>query len=930
MRPTRWTSAACALLAGGCGAGSEQGGSPPDDSAPRAVDSQPREGDVAVAADLDHMWVRFDERMDTSVVEVALAGGDGTLALSGAFTDDARTIHWSLPALAYGTTYRLDLAAFRDAAGNALDGALYLGDGTLDFTTADATDTDPPHALSSDPIEGAVDPDPLRRTIRIVFDEAMDLSLSAVPVRMGAEPPQLVGGVWSEDDRVLTLSSDDYFDPGVAIRVDLTALRDVAGNAVDASHPYLVDGALDFALHAPQGHDCSDPLVASQADIGFGFHTWNIAPSATAGAQGAFACDGDGAGQDVVLRFEKESGTLAEGGELLHVFALAKGDSGQELALEIVSGACDGGVVHKCLSSRSPWEAFVDVPAGSYWISVADPVAGEPFPGAVVTVDEVPVAEAEGEGCFAPYDVTSANYTAPALPGDPHHWTIPAEMVSFDIAPATGTFSCQGNALAGADAVVELDKLEDDSVLYVEAETLPSPAYGPIALWVLDGCDGAYPTGTPYGCGASAFSHAFTAMPPAGRISVWVSTGWMPAEFIGAELKVTEIAVTLGETRSNPEPLGMSGPISPSSSQSLEIPSCFPAGNVHWYSYTVAGDVVGVKGDAASPLALIGPDGFEAVCSDDTSGAAIGMRLAPGSTVLVAVGSPSPITNLQIIDTIYGGMTGPGVALGVSFPPNIQDDTMDVGSDLIFIGGDDEIWSFPKIGGASAVVHGTADGLGDPQLGENMAFAEGKLYTLDDDSTSTSVSRLWAVYDEATDVWGPTAWDVPSGYPPATKLRAITHDGSDLIAASWPTTSNGGVDIFALDPDGAASPLWLGHNGVTSVRSIAADAAHFYLGTSYGIFRVDRSDIAAPAVRLSAEGVSTILVDDLGSASHLYAHDGSYIRAILGPGGAAPIDIGPIDIGNGLFADAMSIDRATGTLYVYQGTFFNSDVYAVQ
>ncbi len=926
-RPIRWTSAACVVWICGCGAGSEHDGVRRDHGAPRVVDSAPREGEVAVAADIGRIRVRFDERMDTSRVEVALAGDDTTLAVSGEWSDGGHTIEWPIPALVHGRAYRVDLAAFVDAAGNALDGSPYLGDGALDFATVEAPTSAAPHAVASDPMEGAIDPDPLRRTIAITFDEPMDTALAAVPIRIGPNSPETIAGAWSEDARVLTLSRDGYFEPGVPIRVELTGLVDLDGHALDASHPYLEDGALDFTLRSPRGHDCSDPLVTSQADIGFGFHTWNIAPSATAGADGVFACDADGTGQDVVLRYDKQSGTLAEGGALLRVFALAKGDPSQQIALEIVSDACQAGVVHKCLSSRASWDALMDAPAGSYWISVAHPVAGEPFPGAVVTVDEVPVSEVEGEGCFAPYDVTSANYTPPSLPGDPHRWTIPAGMTSVDMAPATGALSCKGNNVS-VDAVVELDKVDDDSVLYIEAEKLPSPVYGSIVVWVLGGCDGAYPVGPPYGCGSANGNNGFVARPPAGRVSLWVGTGWLPSELIGAELRVTEVPVALGETRVNPEPLSTSGPIQPSSSKSFEIPSCFPpGGNVHWYSYLATGDVVGVKGDAAAPLALIGPDGFEAACSGDTGGAAIGTRLPPGSTVLIAVGSPTAISHLQIIDTSYTGIDGPGVALGITFPTDMQHDSMAVGADHIFIGGDEEIWSLPKTGGATAVVHGAAEGLGDAQLGEHMAFAAGKLFTLDDDSTSTSLSRLWAVYDDESDLWGPVAWDVPSGYPPATALRAIGHDGTDLIAASYTPNPLDGTDFFALDPNAAAAPVLLGHSDLWHVRSLAADASHLYLSTSGGIFRLDRDDLAAPPVRLSAEG-GVLLVDDIIAATHLYALDGT-LRVVIDPGGAAPIDIGPVAIDNVISADAMTIDRATGILYVYQDFLSFDDVYAV-
>lgn len=133
--------------------------------------------------------------------------------------------------------------------------------------TPDPSDTTKPHVTASSPAEGDTGVLPvqrfkqdakttgLQRLVTVSFSEPMDrqqAQVSLVDVDTPATAPRALTGTWSEDGRSLSvtiprpqadlppLEEDRHY------ALDLTSLRDVSGNALDAAHEGLKDGRLDF------------------------------------------------------------------------------------------------------------------------------------------------------------------------------------------------------------------------------------------------------------------------------------------------------------------------------------------------------------------------------------------------------------------------------------------------------------------------------------------------------------------------------------------------------------------------------------------------------------------------------------------------------------------------------------------------------------
>src|SRR5690349_8566859 len=109
--------------------------------------------------------------MDPSVVIAELWAGMMPSTLTGEWSNGNTRITFALgAALGLDVAHALDLSAMRDAAGNAIDGATYLGDGALDFETG--ADVTAPIVLFTDPLEGVVDLPSGQTTILVLFDQA--------------------------------------------------------------------------------------------------------------------------------------------------------------------------------------------------------------------------------------------------------------------------------------------------------------------------------------------------------------------------------------------------------------------------------------------------------------------------------------------------------------------------------------------------------------------------------------------------------------------------------------------------------------------------------------------------------------------------------------------------------------------------------------
>lgn len=924
-----------------------------DVTAPTVVDADPNEAQVDVAVDLDAVTVTFDEPMATTTTDAILSGGAADVPLVGTWDATGTTITFPLSAtLEYGTSYRIALTSFSDLAGNVLDGVAYLEDGHLDFTTLDNPDQSPPIAVGSSPAESGfnIDPDP-PLVITVTFNEDMDETVTAVPLAVGSASPTMVTGVWSDGDTLLTITITDFLVPGAVYHLDLTGLRDEAGNLLDATDPYLENGILTFAAASPNGEGCNGPLVMAQATQTGDSFTWNIPAGAVGNVNGAFACDKTGAGTDAVVRFTKTSGSLAQGGKLLRVSAVGGSD---DINLEITSGSCNPalGVVESCLWFKQSWDKILDVPAGTYWIWVSDDDTSGGFPGATITVEEVAATDAsiEGEGCFAPYTTLSTVYTPPATASDFHTWTIPASINSFDIAPSSGSvgsISCDDHPtygdVHGVDAVVQYDKQSPDSVLLVEVHNLDgTPTQSDLDVELLTACDTVAPTTESLFCKADADDFAFTASVAAGPVFLWVATEATGEELNGAEVKIREFSPGLGETRATAEPLTSSGPITPTSTVGLDRPSCFPTtGNIHWYSYTTQGTLFGVKGDQIGALAVVDTGGTEIACSTDTVGVAVGKNVPVGTTLTIAVPSPTTIGSLAIIDGLYQGVEGNATSLNVTFPTSAATEySMAVGASQVFMGSTTEIWSFDKAGNTTAVEHDSAQGLTSTHLGYSIAVAGGRLFSVDS-GTSTTASRLFAVHDEALSSWGPTAWDTPVSYPASAPVYAMTTDGTSLIMASRETTATEPLVFVSVPVAGPATPTVLGsHVGVYYVTGLAADASYFYVvgrqtTTDEFLYRFDRSNLAAAPLRLARVDLNltrtNVVVDDLASADHVYVRDDSNVVHVVADPGGQPIDLGGLLTIGGTADYAMAIDGPSNTLYLFDSTLAsNGGVVAIQ
>lgn len=915
-----------------------------DTDAPEVLSAIPAEGQADVAIDIGAVVVTFDEPMDTSLGAATLDGGSAPLPLSGSWSADGTEVTFALGApLEPSTAYALDLSGFADEAGNAVDPQPYLGDGALGFTTAAPIDATAPFAAASSPAEGDAQISPALAAITVDFSEAMDTSITGAPLLIGANSLQLTG-VWAAGGTQITFALPSQLAPSVAFALDLTGMQDLAGNALDAAHPYLADGQLDFITLTPTGDSCTNALLLSQSTVVGNARVWSIPAGTVTGVEGQFACDPNTLGPDAVIRYTKTSADLAGGGNLLHVRAnTAETSTNYFLNLEIVSGACDAaaGTLQKCLWYKHDWDSYVDVPAGDYyiWVGKNSPATATfPFPATTVTVEEVPPAAAEGEGCFAPYTASSSIYTPPAAAGEPHTWTLPATINSFDMGVTwgePGSISCDNTPsygdIHGVDAVIAFDKTSATSVLDVKVQNL-APVLGTsdLNVEVLSVCDPNDPAKISRRCRKDADTFSFTTPSPTGTVYVWVSTEATAEEFEGATVQITEIFPGIGESWSTAEPLLASGGITPTSAKRLDPPSCFPAaGNVHWYAYTLTNSAVAIGTNVPGAIGILDSSGEQIRCSTNALATPIGVLAAPGSTLYIAVETAGPITALNLNDIPYTGLTGALTDLNIAWPSSsIDDNGMAVGATHIYMGGTSKVFAIPKAGNTTALEHGAADGITATHLGYDLALAGGWLFSLDS-TTSVNASRLFRIHDEATMVWAPAPWDQSPAYPTSSPSYAMTYDGTSLILATRSTV--GKVDFFSVSATMSSVPVALGTNtGVDYVVGIAADSQYLYVagdgqaGQGEGVFRIPRAAITSPPVQIAKLNTSTtrnsLVVDDYASAQNLYVreYNPSDIHVIVSPGQPNATHLGVISTLGGSADYAMVYDQADDVLYFYE------------
>jgi len=703
----------------------------------------------------------------------------------------------------------------------------------------------------------------------------------------------------------------------------------------DDGNTFSDDGCLP-SCQAPSGESCATPLTVVNATPIGNVHRWTIAEGSVVSANGAFACDPNGTGADVVIKYEKTSADLASGGKLLHVEARTSLTTPAALLdVEIMSGTCDPtlAVSEKCLWYKQAWGANVDGPPGTYFVWVAKNATGNPFPPVTVTIEEIDPAAAEGEGCFAPYTTASANYTPPSLPTDPHLWTLPDSMSAFDMAATwgePGSISCDNHTtygdIHGVDAVIEYDKASPTSILQVEVDNLdPVLTQSALNVEVLNACDPESAAKISYNCRANADTHNLTLPAPAGPLYVWVSTEATSQDFNGASVKIREINPGIGESWGTAEPLTAGTvALSPTSTMRLDPPSCFPAGvNVHWYVYTVVNGGLSLVANPSGTLAVFNEGNQPLFCGTAGPASGIGGVFPPGTKFYVAVPIGGTVTSLAITDIVYNGVKTPS-PLGVTFSTSASSTYgMAVNATDIFVGHATKVFQFPITGNTLAIERGTAEGLTSTHLGFDLTFADGQLFSVDTLAT-TGGSRLFRILNDAT--WGPTTWDLTPTYPATSPSYTVTFDGTLLLTATRNTA--GKVDFYAYSPTAPNVPVHLGTNtSVDSVVGLAADTQFFYVAarttgsTSEGVYRIPRAAVATPATKLATldtagTAVTNVELDDLASPQHLYVRaNGGFIHAVVDPAGASFTHIPSISTLGDATDYAMTFDRATKTLY---------------
>jgi len=365
-------------------------------------------------------------------------------------------------------------------------------------------------------------------------------------------------------------------------------------------------------------------------------------------------------------------------------------------------------------------------------------------------------------------------------------------------------------------------------------------------------------------------------------------------------------------------------PLAPSSQAREDVPSCFPAtGGVHWYSYDAAAGVLSLTANAAGPIALYSATGDELGCSTNATQQPLTTLTGNGGTVYAAVSVPTSITCMTFQVAPYGGLQGTITDLNITFgaSPPAFDYGMAVSPTTLYIATPLAAYHFPKTGNAAAVEHASNDGLGIAHLGYDLHFANGNLISVDN-NVATSTSRVWRIFDQAANDWGPTAWDLAPAYPAASGFYSVTYDGTSMISAT--RNVDGQVHFFSYSATMPSQPVLLGANStVDYVVGLAADSQYFYVAgraaDGEGVFRISRASIASPATRLAYLNTSTlhnaVEVNNTMNATYLYVREeGGDIHVIMNPGASA-LHAGPItDLGTA--SDfAMTYDTTSNVLY---------------
>ncbi len=267
-------------------------GTGPDTIAPTVRDAAPQEGATGVSyEDTQFVVINFSEPMSTTVGNADLIDvTTGTrTGLTPSWATDGFSVSYPVQfRLRPGGAMRVTLTGFRDRAGNALNTTTYLGtNGALDFSVAQ--DTVKPFVTQTNIAEGSTGIYPLevfitngapptsyRKVFTFRFNEPMNTTVRTVTLQNESfGGSQTFNGVWN-DSQNLTVTITPVSSGQLPLQeetlyyIDVTQLRDAAGNLVDAVVPPLDDGHLDFRTGLSDidlNHACEHALVQTPTSV---------------------------------------------------------------------------------------------------------------------------------------------------------------------------------------------------------------------------------------------------------------------------------------------------------------------------------------------------------------------------------------------------------------------------------------------------------------------------------------------------------------------------------------------------------------------------------------------------------------------------------------------------------------------------------------
>jgi len=920
-----------------------------DVTAPFVVDASPSEAQVAVSVTRTvRIVVELSEAMDTSITSASLVASSGTATpLTGSWSADARTVTFPLPiSLQTNTQYALDLRAFRDGSGNPLDAATYLIDGALDFSAG--PDVFLPFVAFTFPVEGETADSWQRDTIDVVFNEEMDRTVTSVTID-DAVAAFVATGTWNGTGTRFSIPVTGKLFAGRALQIDFTAFRDIGGTAIDATHPYLADGVLDWRVADGTGETCQDALELSSGTPtagATGFTLFVDTPAfETVDNRPPCYSTTSPISRDAVVHVRKSSARASTSGKVLHIRAASAGGLSNGLIL-FVTRRCDASTLTRpdavsCVTARSVREQFLDVPAGDYFVWVAqDSISGR---GVDLLIEEVDVPA--GELCAAPLDTTSAEYTAPATTGAFHTWTLPAgRFDSFDRSPWRTVPEDRPSCLSGAspsfdvDGVLTFEKAADSSLLEVEI----APSSAAIVEITRGACprEGAFTTEYCSTTASSTATRATQITSGAGTYHVWVAHNSTGSDFPATTVRMREVMAQPGESCATAIPLvpGVNA-VTPAGTQRYFPPACISSGDLTWYSVETTQNLLLVRPDAAVPLAFVSSaDGATLSCEPATfrSTRPSALLTTPGTRVCVAVPSNpaagTSITSIEVTHVAYTGVRGAGVDTGIVKPTGTG-----IGANYSFVawlaasptqlhwgystttGSSVGVYSAPISGGVTATftpLNLAFVGFDGVTVGESMI-------SLDERAMTPRMFRLVG----STGAVENTPWDTGSTYPATQQSNAMAYDGSNVIVAMRTT---GTTNFYAVAGATPAAVVRVGStDAIDDVVGLVIDANYYYVagtrdGTTLPVLgRIARASLGAapspmtelgtfPTRRYAGSDNSPqphveLELDDLADPTYLYFRGaGGEVHAIEQPDESAPRYLGVVarpGTGNGLAYD---------------------------